>query len=142
MEVMFDTNVILDFLLFREPWLASARAIIKLAAAKEFDAYISSSAFTDIYYITRREKKDAALTKRLLSGLRLAVSIHEASEQDCWNALISPISDLEDAVVANCAERHKLDYIITRNTKDFSCSSVPAITPGEFMGKHFAEHQQ
>jgi hypothetical protein len=31
------------------------------------------------------------------------------------------------------AERVEADYIITRNIKDFRDSSIPALTPSEFM---------
>jgi predicted nucleic acid-binding protein len=43
------------------------------------------------------------------------------------------ISDFEDAIIAAIAMREKTDYIITRNTKDFSKSPVPAITPDTFL---------
>ena len=43
--------------------------------------------------------------------------------------------DFEDAVVDAVAERNGADYILTRNIKDFAGSSVPAVTPTEFLEK-------
>ena len=43
--------------------------------------------------------------------------------------------DFEDAVVDAVAERNGADYILTRNIKDFAGSSVPAVTPTEFLAK-------
>ena len=40
---------------------------------------------------------------------------------------------IEDAIIAAIAMREKADYIITRNTKDFSKSSIKAITPDMFL---------
>jgi predicted nucleic acid-binding protein len=40
--------------------------------------------------------------------------------------------DFEDAAVHAIAARNKVDYILTRNTRDFSGSVVPAITPRTF----------
>jgi predicted nucleic acid-binding protein len=42
-------------------------------------------------------------------------------------------ADFEDAVITATASREQADYIITGNTKDFSKSSVPAISPSEFL---------
>jgi predicted nucleic acid-binding protein len=55
----------------------------------------------------------------------LAIDVFYAAELD--------FLDFEDAVVAAVAQREKADYIITRNTADFSKSSVPAITPDVFL---------
>lgn len=43
--------------------------------------------------------------------------------------------DFEDAVADAVAERNDASYILTRNTKDFSSSSVLAITPTDFLKK-------
>ncbi|MBQ4025380.1 MAG: PIN domain-containing protein, partial [Treponema sp.] len=41
--------------------------------------------------------------------------------------------DLEDSLQMVCAENYALDYIVTRNTKDFSASKIPAIEPDTFI---------
>ena len=41
--------------------------------------------------------------------------------------------DFEDAVQAYCAKRHRIDYIVTRNVKDFVNSPVKAISPEDFI---------
>jgi len=43
------------------------------------------------------------------------------------------ISDLEDALQMQCAQKCQLDFIITRNIKDFENSAVKAITPDDFI---------
>jgi predicted nucleic acid-binding protein len=43
--------------------------------------------------------------------------------------------DFEDAVIAAVAQREGADYIVTRNTKDFIASPVPAITPEDFLAR-------
>ena len=42
-------------------------------------------------------------------------------------------ADFEDAMQFRCAQKAKADYIITRNTKDFTASSIPVYTPHEFL---------
>ena len=45
------------------------------------------------------------------------------------------MDDFEDAVVDAVAERHGACCILTRNTKDFIGSSIPAILPSDFLNK-------
>ena len=47
--------------------------------------------------------------------------------------LISATQDLEDGLQMACAKKYGLDYIITRNVKDFTNSAVQAIEPQEFL---------
>ena len=55
--------------------------------------------------------------------------ILEVTADDCMDALSSSISDYEDAVVSCCANRNQMDYIVTRNIRDYEQSSVKAILP-------------
>jgi len=41
--------------------------------------------------------------------------------------------DFEDSVQYVVGESFFVDYIITRNTKDFSDNSIPAVTPEQFI---------
>ena len=37
------------------------------------------------------------------------------------------------ALIAHAAERQNVDFIVTRNKKDFAHSPVPSLTPTEFV---------
>ena len=50
MQVLIDTNVILDVLLNRKGFVQNAVEILKLSEA-DFQKFVSASAITDIYYI-------------------------------------------------------------------------------------------
>lgn len=52
MQILIDTNVILDVLLNRESFAQDAVKILKLPAS-DVQKYVSASAITDIYYIAR-----------------------------------------------------------------------------------------
>ena len=54
---------------------------------------------------------------------------------DIHTAIMRSMPDFEDAVVDAVAERNGASYILTRNIRDFAGSSVPAITPTEFLKK-------
>lgn len=48
-------------------------------------------------------------------------------------ALDSEIDDVEDAVIEISAIDNSVDFVLTRNIKDFKKSKVPAKTPEELL---------
>jgi predicted nucleic acid-binding protein len=54
MKVLFDTNVILDYLVQREPFYRDSREVIFLSAEKKLDGIIGAGSVADIYYICRK----------------------------------------------------------------------------------------
>ena len=70
--------------------------------------------------------------KELGKLLRL-VKICSVNSAILQKAIISPITDYEDAVQHECALAENPDAIVTRNTKDFKDSSVKVYSPGEFL---------
>lgn len=133
MKVLIDTNVIIDALTSRKPWNESAEKIFILAANQSIDMYITASAATDIYYLIRKYLKNADLAKQVMGKLYSLTGILKVTEEDCVNALVSPISDYEDAVVERVAAGAGVDYIVTRNIKDYRKGTVKIILPDEFV---------
>jgi hypothetical protein len=43
------------------------------------------------------------------------------------------MKDYEDAVVSTCAYRNQIEYVVTRNVKDYEQSKVRAIMPGDLL---------
>ena len=41
--------------------------------------------------------------------------------------------DFEDSVQFTVGESFSVDYIISRNTQDFSSGTIPAVTPEQFI---------
>ena len=58
MILLIDTNVILDFILQREPYYENAAKINVLSEKECIRCYISASAVTDIFYIAKKELKN------------------------------------------------------------------------------------
>ncbi|MDN5301081.1 MAG: hypothetical protein PWQ60_595 [Thermoanaerobacteraceae bacterium] len=50
MEILIDTNIILDALLKRSPFDIDAYNILKLAEEKKINTHIAAFSITDIYY--------------------------------------------------------------------------------------------
>lgn len=131
-KVLLDTNIILDFALKREKYIANSRKILELAFKKVINAFITATTITDIYYIARKEKgrNDA------LDFIRSILSFLEVANVD-KNVVITALEldfhDFEDAVQESAAQNTEIPAIITRNENDFKNSSLRVFSPESFL---------
>ena len=105
------------------------------AIEADAECLISASAATDIFYMLCKAFQSAQKAKERIEQLSQIVTFADVQGVDIHTALMCSMPDFEDAVVDAVAERNGASYILTRNIKDFAGSSVPAITPTEFLKK-------
>lgn len=135
MRVLIDTNIVLDVLLRRAVFFDASYNVLKLSALGKTEFSVTAGAITDVYYFLLRANKDAGKSKEAIIRLVNLVTIADTTGPDIMNALSSKMLDFEDAVVGAIAKRIKAECIVTRNTKDFSNSPVPAIDPKDFLAQ-------
>lgn len=133
MKALIDTNVIVDALTSREPWKDNAEKIFLMMANQVVDAYITASSATDIYYLVRKYLRSTKQAKQVMGKLYSLMGILAVTRDECLDALASAVSDYEDAVIERTAVKADMDYIITRNVKDYQEGMVKAILPDEFI---------
>lgn len=133
MKALIDTNIIIDALTGREPFRETAEKIFMLAANQTEDLYITASSAIDIYYLTKKHLHDSEQAKNIMSKLYELFYILDVTSEDCQQALSLDMKDYEDAVVSCCADRSQMDYIVTRNIKDFRKSKIKVVLPDEFI---------
>lgn len=131
-KVLFDSDVILDVILQRQPFAIISTLSIDTVASGKVEGYISGHSITNIYYIARRQLGHRA-TCALLSTLLQQFKVADITETVIHLALKSKMSDFEDAVVSAAAKETGIDWIVTRNISDFSTALVSAITPEVFL---------
>lgn len=134
MRILVDTNVILDVLCDRKAFVADSLKVFKYCEANIITGYISALSIPNIMYIMRCEL-DTESAKKILTSLNTIFLIADLREADLIKAADLTFNDYEGAVQSVSACRIKADYIVTRNTKDFKTSAVPAITPAELFKK-------
>jgi predicted nucleic acid-binding protein len=137
MIVLLDTNIILDVILKRDPYINDAVRILSLSDSKEIDSFITANSVTDIYYIIRKSFDSVEDRKNAIKFILNIVSIVSVTETDVLKALDFDFSDFEDALQTQCALKMKANFIITRNVKDFKHKGITAITPKDFLLKYF-----
>lgn len=134
MKVLIDTNVVLDLLLEREPFVETAIALFEQIERDNLAGYIAATTITNIFYIIRKtEGREVALAaiNRLLVGLRFCA----VDRQTVETALSLGLKDFEDSIQLACATLTQLDGIVTRDHKDFIGSNLPIYSPTELLNQ-------
>ena len=132
MKVLLDTNVILDVWLAREPFWRDSAKLLGKVERKEIEGVICPTTVTTLHYLGKKilgEKK----ARSLIHGILDICEIGELSQRTFNRALESKVNDFEDAVIESVAILMEVDYIATRNLKDFRRSKVEAQNPPFFV---------
>jgi predicted nucleic-acid-binding protein len=135
MNVLIDTNVVLDLLLKREPYYMSAAKISALSEKGYINGYISASAVTDIYYIANKELKSKEVVLELLESLLKTTHVAAITESSIYEALSLKWDDFEDSVQYVAGTSISAEFMITRNPKDYIDSQVVVVSPNEFLNR-------
>lgn len=132
-NILIDSNIILDVVQEREPFTSNAKNILSQCITRRINGFVTAHSLCDIFYILR---KDKTLAERLslIGTLCKYVTVLSERQSDFEDIANNPETrDLEDSLQMVCAENYALDYIVTRNAKDFSASKIPAIEPDTFI---------
>jgi predicted nucleic acid-binding protein len=130
MRVFIDTNVVLDFLQEREPFVEDAAKLFEKIDAGEVEGFIAATTVTNIYYIVRKAAGVGAAQDaiaQILMDLHICAVDRGILEQ----AIALNFQDFEDAVQCACAMAHGVDTIVTRDASGFVSAGISVVSPGE-----------
>ena len=132
MKLLVDTNVVLDILLERVPFVDSSSAIMGNIENKTISGLLCATTVTTIHYLANKtigKTKGTAAIKKLLHIYQIAPVNH----QTLLLALNTGFKDYEDSVLHSAAIHAGADAIVTRNIKDFIAAEIPVFTPEECL---------
>lgn len=132
MNVLFDTNIILDVLLDREPFSEHAVYLMSLVERSEINGFLSATTVTTIHYLLSKYL-DREKSKESITALMALFEVASVNRLVIENALHSKFTDFEDSVLHESARHAGAECIITRDIKDFKSSKIPTYTPFEFL---------
>ncbi len=134
-KAYIDCNILIDWLLDREPYSYYAAKVIEYTEEKKIKSYISALTLANTYYIITKEINKKVGNEFLKDALKL-FSFTGMSEEVIIKAIERPYKDFEDALHYNVAIEYGLDYIITRNKKDFPNNiGIALVDAEEFIKK-------
>lgn len=130
-QIFMDTNVVIDFLADRQPFSLDAAKLFNMSIEARIKIHISAVSYNNIYYVLRQSLTNNA-TIKLLENLADITDIADVSNQVIRQSLKADFKDYEDAIQYYSALTvPNIDFIVTRNTKDFKKSSLSVLTPTE-----------
>ena len=128
MRVFLDTNILIDIVLNRKPWVDAALVLLELSRQKRLSLVASDISFVNLAYVLRKAMSPADMYSTMTDMLRY-MSVAAAGESIITEAVSLRWKDMED-----CAARQAgADCIISRNAADFGEADIPVMTPVELL---------
>lgn len=134
MNVLLDTNILLDHFLARQPFDALALAIWRANEQGRFAGYFSGITTVNLFYVARKEigrRRAQEAVAELLAAMRVAPideTVLRVAHSLQW-------SDYEDAVQHASATVSGLDSIVTRNPVDYTGATLPVFSPADSLAQ-------
>ncbi len=133
MMIMCDTNIFLDVLLEREPYVTASDKVLKMCEEHKLEGFITASCITDIYYMVRKYRHSNDVAYKAVGKILDIVKVCGVTNNDVLTAYQTKAKDFEDCLLATCAKTIRCDYIVTRNKKDFEGFGIPLLEPEELL---------
>jgi predicted nucleic acid-binding protein len=130
LKILFDTNIILDVLLNREPFVKLSATLVSAVENKEIEGFLCATTITTLDYLISKEtnRSKSRVEIRKLLGI---FHISEVNVKVLELSLNSKFNDFEDAVQYYSGEYCSVNGLVTRNTKDYKQAKLPIYTPSE-----------
>lgn len=138
MNVFIDTNILIDLLSKRAPHNVAALQIFKSMYEGKCHILLSSLTIVNAVYTLAHTYKLPQVLEKVEQATKQLTFV-PASKKAITAAFASGFSDFEDAVqYFSTLEHGNIDYILTRDKKGFAKSTIPVLTPAQFVSQHLS----
>lgn len=132
-KILIYTNILLDYLLEREPFFEDAKEVILTCTEGNTKGCIAAHSISNMFFILRRDY-DAKERREVLKNLCMIFDVEGIDKTKLLLGLENEdFSDFEDCLQMECAKSYGAEYIVTRNVSDYSVSDIKAILPSEYL---------
>jgi predicted nucleic acid-binding protein len=132
LRVLLDLNVILDVLAHRDSYYRAAAEVWAQAETSAIEGYVAAHSLTTLFYLVSRHA-DRQTAVNAVRDLTRVFAVAAVDHAVILRALDLDWPDFEDAVQMAAAAEAGVDYLVTRNTRDFRSGGVPVVTPAELL---------
>ena len=131
-RVFLDTNVLLDVLLHREPFVHASACVLDKGFKGEIELYSTPLSFSTCMFVARKMLGyDNAL--EALKILEQHICVVTMDSKQLHEALYSVAPDFEDMLQYHAAQDAGCSHIITRNERHFPQEGIVVLSPTGFM---------
>ena len=131
-KVFFDTNIMIDVIGRREQFCKPSMQIMSLADRGLIRIFVSALSYATASFIFRKYNKELDIVTEFSKFMKITTATLVDSSM-VEQSVKSEFKDFEDAMQYFSAKHENVDYIITRNKKDFAVSDIPVFEPQEFV---------
>ena len=131
-RVFFDTNIMIDVIGRRELFCRPSLQIMSLADRGLIRIYVSAMSYATASFILGKNNKEIDILREFSKFMKITTAT-PVDSTTIENSIQSEFKDFEDAMQYFSAKHEDIDFLITRNKKDFSASSIPVFEPQEFV---------
>ena len=132
-RILVDTNVLLDYLLTREPFYENAKKVILDCADGKVKGCIAAHSIPNMFFILRKDYSSKE-RREVLTNLCSIFDVEGIEKAKLLSGLENEIfSDFEDCLQVECAKAYGAEYIVTRNVSDYAVSEIKAIEPKDYL---------
>ena len=132
LKVLIDLNVILDVLQKREPFYTNSARILANAEIEKLEGYVAAHSLTTLFYLISKDQS-VDIARVALTDLLQFLSVAPITQDTIEQALNYSYRDFEDAVQMMAAVHCGVDYVVTRNVKDYEDGPLAALKPAELL---------
>jgi predicted nucleic acid-binding protein len=133
-KLFIDTDIIIDLFAKREPFYVYAAKLFTLIDEGKVEAFTTPVVFSNLFFLLSRFKtRDFAHAS--LRKLRLLLNIIYVDHKIVDLALNSNFKDFEDAMQFYSSKSNNVEFIITRNVKDFIEKDLIVLTAEEYLNR-------
>jgi predicted nucleic acid-binding protein len=130
-KAFLDTNVLIDLIADRKPFSKHVIEIFQSAEENKIQLFTSSHSIATSHYLLKKYVEEKKL-REILFNLMEFLDVIPVDADVLKKGLRSRHKDFEDAVQMVCASSVAgMNFIVTRNTKDFKTSEIAVLTPDE-----------
>ncbi|WP_035468312.1 type II toxin-antitoxin system VapC family toxin [Algoriphagus mannitolivorans] len=133
-RIFLDTNVALDLIANREPFVQDSLPFLELVKKGEARLFISEDSIGTIVYMAVDRLKLVNAEEKLIQFFDFG-NIITGGKEVLLNSLNSDFKDKEDAIQYFTAIENDMDFFITRDKNGFNTADgrIPILTPKEFF---------
>ncbi len=132
MKILLDTNVVLDLLLAREPFVRQAGEIFLMVENGRIEGFLCANSIVTLHYLVGRQKGRTEADS-VISDLLSLFQIASVDKSVLLHASANNGNDYEDSVIYTAAEQNGVDMVVTRDAKGFARSRVTVMSPEVFL---------
>jgi predicted nucleic acid-binding protein len=131
-RILFDTNVVLDVLLRREPFFRPAAALFTHVERGRIQGVLGATTVTTLHDLATKVVGRVE-ARRQIGTLFDLFDVAPVTRTVLADAMTVDLGDFEDAVLHEAARHDGGTGIVTRDARDFAGASLPVYSPPELL---------